>query len=239
MKISVVTPTLRDDAAFRLTRDSIAAQCGVDVEHIVVSPEEFHDTDFRSVVQPRQGVYAALNLGTRLSTGDVVGLLHAGDTYASDKVLTLIARAFETDPDLDYVYADIQYVSGPARRPTRIYRGLPFDRKHALRGALPPHPSLYVRRRAVEALGPYDTSYIICGDTEMWLRILERPAMRGRYLPRVTVMMAAGGLSTQLRSRLLINQREKLRALRAHGLPASLWRLALKYIYGIPSLFKR
>jgi glycosyltransferase len=40
----------------------------------------------------------------------VVGFLHADDLYASDEVLSKIAKAFE-DPDVCAVYADLEYVN--------------------------------------------------------------------------------------------------------------------------------
>lgn len=231
MNISLTTVTLGAGHDLALTRASVLSQTLAPDRHIVVSAVPVECPGAEVHVRPARGVYDALNYGLARSTGDVVGFLHAGDTFADPRVLADVAREFEADPALDYLWADIRYVSGPARKPGRTLDGGALERGLLLRGIYPPHPTLYMRRAAFESVGPYSTAYRICGDFDYWIRLLRRSDLHGRHLPRLTVEMTTGGLSTTLAARLWHNNREKLRVLRAQGLKASSILLAYKYIH--------
>ena len=232
MRISVITPTLRGGADLDMAVASVRAQTHTDIEHIIVSADpEVKAGGARVTHPPPRGVYDALNRGFAAATGEVVGLLHAGDTFASADVLARVARAFDTHA-LDYIWGDIQYVSGADRRPGRRYSGSAgLSATLLARGLQPPHPSLFMRREALAAVGPYDTAERVCADFDMWVRIAGDTRLRGAYSGILTTMMSLGGLSTRPGARLWRNNLAKLRILRAHGLPASPLRLAARYIY--------
>ncbi|MCM1037006.1 MAG: glycosyltransferase [Bacteroides sp.] len=148
MRISVITPTLRAGADLDMAVASVREQTHDDVEHIIVSAEPGVQVEGARVIHtPPRGVYDALNRGFAAATGEVVGLLHAGDTFASADVLARVAGAFD-DPALDYIWGDIQYVSGADRRPGRRYSGSAgLSTTLLTRGLQPPHPSLFMRPR--------------------------------------------------------------------------------------------
>lgn len=235
--ISVVTATIQAGDALEKTLRSVASQSYSRVEHIVVdgTPDgsarplaEKYGSGY--IRRERHGVYDALNAGLEKCTGDILGLLHGADIFASDDILDRVAQAFDSDPELDFVYADIRYVSPGTYSPGRLYRADRFRPAHLLYGMAPPHPTLYMRRRVLEKVGYYDTGYVMCGDTDMWMRLFADTSLHSRYLPLTMVLMPTGGLSTTLRARLFTNNMEKLKALRANGLPANPLNLAGKYL---------
>jgi len=57
------------------------------------------------------GLYDALNKGFRMAAGDVVGILHADDFFASANVLQFVADVFQ-NPSVDACYGDLLYVTG-------------------------------------------------------------------------------------------------------------------------------
>lgn len=239
MKISVITATIEGGEALRRTLDSVRQQTGVDIEHVVVDGTDGPDVaataaDFegvRVVRRARAGVYDALNCGIDNTRGDIVGLLHADDTLADADTLARVARAFADDPDLDFVYGDIRYVSHRTHAPRRIYHADSFRPEQLRCGIYPPHPTLYIRRSTVCRLGPYSVDYVNCGDYDMWIRLFAaRPALKWRYLPGVMVNMPVGGMSTRYKSYIYTNNIEKLRVLRSHGLPANPLRLMAKHL---------
>lgn len=232
MKISVVTVTLECDSAWELTRRSVAAQTHAEVDNVVVcarGPMPAGEAGMRIFKAEPRGVYNAINVGLARAQGHVVGLLHGGDTFASAEVLARVAREFDRYPGIDYIYGDIRYVSGAGRRAGRVMAGRPLSRSDLLGGNYPPHPTLYLRAEALHRLGPYSEDYRICGDFDMWIRI-HAAGLRGHRLPLLMVEMTTGGLSTRLGARLWTNNVEKLRVLRANGLPANPLRLLKKYI---------
>jgi glycosyltransferase len=83
---------------------SVAQQTYTKREHIVVDGASTdgtvdiinqHTSQIAAfITEPDNGIYDALNKGLKLATGDVVGFLHADDLYASDEVLSKIAKTF-------------------------------------------------------------------------------------------------------------------------------------------------
>lgn len=241
MKFSIVTVTRGDSAAMlRRNLDSVAAQTYAPVEHIVVDGNEGAAADecaaivgdyagVRRLHRRGRGVYDAINYGIAACTGDVVGLIHGNDRAASPAMLARLAACFGCDPAPDYVYGDIEMVrvgaDGSEGR-ARYYSGRAFSLGRLADGCAPPHPSLYVRRPVLQAIGPYRDDLIICSDFDMYLRLL-LGGYRGRYLPGPRVVMSSGGISTTLRNRLLVSLPEKLAVLRSHGVDSSMLRLIL------------
>ena len=98
-------------------------------------------------------IYDALNKGLGLATGDVVGMMHSDDFYADERVLEKVAAAF-ADPDVDGVYGDLDYVAkDEPGRIIRHWRSGAYDPANLAWGWMPPHPTLYVRRKVIEQWG--------------------------------------------------------------------------------------
>ena len=56
-------------------------------------------------------IYAGLNHGIELVTGDVVEFLHSDDIYPSHTIIEEITQQFESDESLDGVYVTIPFSS--------------------------------------------------------------------------------------------------------------------------------
>lgn len=62
--------------------------------------------DFRIVSEPDKGIYNAMNKGVSMATGDVIGILNAGDWYEPD-TLERVSAAF-ADTDCDLLFGNIR-----------------------------------------------------------------------------------------------------------------------------------
>ncbi|MGI9511328.1 MAG: glycosyltransferase family 2 protein [Anderseniella sp.] len=237
MKISVITAVLnRRDTLADAVR-SLQAQSHENFEHVVMDAgstdgslevlNRLADLRMSLTSEPDDGIYDALNKGMNRATGDVIGLMHSDDVFASPSVLELVARAFD-DCDVDAVYGDLQYVS--AKHPERVIRHWTageFSASKLKRGWMPPHPALYVRKSVVESWGGYDTSYQIAADYDAILRWFGTAKIRARYVPEVFVKMRVGGESNRSVERILQKSREDYRALRSNevgGMAALAWK---------------
>jgi glycosyltransferase involved in cell wall biosynthesis len=101
----------------------------------------------RWVSDPNSSPYDALNKGLRVSTGSIVGFLHADAVLGSPHALMHVAEAFMADPNLSAVFGDLQYVrKDDLTHVVRHWRATPFTRNRLAWGWMPPHPTLYVRR---------------------------------------------------------------------------------------------
>lgn len=227
MLISIVTAVYNRVDTVGAAIDSLRAQSHAPMEHLV---QDGGSTDgtldllaarahpaMHVVSAPDGGIYEALNRGIERAQGEVVGLLHSDDVFATPDLLHHVAQAF-ADPAVDAVYGDLDYVAqDDLGRVIRAWRSEPFRPQLLRRGWMPAHPTLFLRRRVVEAVGPYDTSFRIAADYDYVLRVFKRPDLRAVYLPQVFVSMRLGGASNRSLSQILRKSREDYRALRRNG----------------------
>jgi glycosyltransferase len=102
---------------------------------------------------------------------------------------------------------------------------------------MPPHPTFYIRRSLLQAVGEFDADMRVAADYEFMLRCLTRPGLRIGYLPRVLVQMRVGGASNASLRALLRKSREDLTAMRRHGV-GGVSTLLLKNLQKIPQFFQ-
>lgn len=164
-----------------------------------------------------KGIYDALNKGIRMSTGDVVGFLHADDLFASDDVLSKIAKAFE-DPSVCAVYGDLEYVSQKdTSKVIRRWRSNSFNQLDLGWGWMPAHPTLYVRRDWYLKIGEFDIGYRISADYLCILKLFTQAEFKATYIPDVLVTMRLGGASNKSIKSIIKKSKEDWCALRSCG----------------------
>lgn len=227
LRISVITAVFNRADTIDQAVDSVHGQRWPTVEHIVIDGASTDGTLQRLqarradiavlVSEPDQGIYHALNKGLALAQGDVVGLMHSDDYYADDGVLASVAEAF-ADPDVDATYGDLDYVAkDDTSRVVRRWRAGAYEPARLARGWMPPHPTLFLRRRVIERWGGFDTRFRIAADYDAILRYFGQGHIRAAYIPRVLVKMRRGGESNHSVTRILRKSREDYEALRRNG----------------------
>lgn len=224
LRVSVITVCFNSAATIGDTMSSIAAQEGVEVEHIVVDGKSTDGTMHvirnhpwkpdRVISEPDRGIYDAMNKGIRVATGEIVGFLNADDVYDNPGVLKQIAAAF-ADPGVDATYADLLYVyPDDTTRVVRYWRSGEYMPGAFLRGWVPAHPTFYVRRALLERYGYFKCEHRLAADFELMLRLIVRHHIRLRYIPSIQVRMRTGGATNQNLRNVV---RQNLEILRAFG----------------------
>lgn len=182
----------------------------------------------RVIQQPPTGIYPAINAGIKATSGDIIGILHADDFYATTDVLGQVAKVFK-DPAVSACYGDLCYVD--ARDTTRIvryWRSGDYTTERFKNGWMPPHPTFFVRREMYEKHGMYRTDLGTAADYEMMLRLLVKHRIRAAYIPRVLVHMRTGGSSNAtLEARIRANRMDR-QAWRVNELQPYPWTMIAK-----------
>lgn len=247
MKISVITAVYNRAATLSDAIDSVLSQQDVDLEYIIVDGNSSDETPQiverygneidHSIREPDTGIYDALNKGIAAASGDVIGFLHADDWLADDQTLCRVVDAL-ADETIDGVYGDLVYVDSenPSQH-RRYWKAGAYDVARFRRGWMPPHPTVYLRRRCYEQFGNFDLSIKTAADYELLVRMMVKHKIRMQYIPHVMVKMRVGGASNaSLKNRLTAN-RDDQRAWTINGLTPP-WGLRLtKPLSKLPQFF--
>jgi len=139
-----------------------------------------------------EGISDAMNKGIALSSGEIIGLLHAGDWYSVDQVKLGVNALIISS--VDFVFGDLQFHDPDGAFKHRI-KGNPEYAK-VIDKIMPElnHPTVLVRRKAYEKIGLFDKNYHIAMDYEWFLR-LHRQGGAGEYVKGLVGHMGIGGVS--------------------------------------------
>lgn len=196
------------------------------VEHVVVDGDsgqpwvdifrnELKSSD-RFVTEPDDGIYDAINKGIVMARSDIVGILHSDDVFAHKHTVAKISTVFDRT-NADIVYGDLKYVDHNGRCVRRWIAGEFHPRKLRF-GWMPPHPTLFIRKRVFDSIGFYDPSFKISGDYEFVLRLFRHPGIRVHCFPETVTLMKLGGASNRSIRNIWIKTKEDIRAMVNHGL---------------------
>lgn len=123
MKISLITATYNCEKLISQTLEALINQNYTNIEYIIIDGKSEDDTlkviesykdkfkEIRIISEPDNGLYEAMNKGIKLATGDIVGILNAGDYYTSNNILSNIVKIFEKNLDLKSTYGDLKYIN--------------------------------------------------------------------------------------------------------------------------------
>jgi len=137
--------------------------------------------------EPDEGIYDAMNKGTRLVVGDYVLYLNAGDELHPEFNLQAIEGLTQTAPAMIWGRCQERYENGSliqvkTRSPSWAWYGMPVS-----------HQAIFFRR---DILGdtPYDSSFQIAADYDLVCRLLCSGA-EVQQLDSVVSIFHRGGLS--------------------------------------------
>lgn len=227
MRISIITAVFNRVDYISDALESLQHQTHPEIEHVVIDGASTDGTlellhsrlDHRAVLvsEPDKGIYDALNKGLARSTGEVIGLLHSDDFFADNQVLADVAKAF-SEPAIDAVYGDLQYVSkANTNNVIRYWMAGEYSRERLGRGWMPPHPTLFLRRSVIERWGGFDIHFRIAADYDAILRYFGRGNIKTAYIQRALVKMRVGGESNRSLKKICRKSFEDYRALKKNG----------------------
>ena len=205
--LSIITPVKDALSELQSTCQSLAIQDFSSVEWLIVDSSSDNEEvplfirqragiPVTYIRQEPRGIFAAMNRGVTESAGHYVYFLNAGDTLLSSESLAALRNALAANNSPPWAHADVEMVDDQGG----ILAPAPWDHaeersRFFARGYFPCHQGTVVRGSVIRSLGGFDTSYVIGGDYELFLRIdrLYPPT----HLPFTLARFSPGGASSE------------------------------------------
>ena len=248
MKFTIITPTFNNASTILRSIESLHSQTESNFEHIVVDNMSQDGTveickEFSSkinIIQEKDsGIYDAINKGINISTGDVIGVLHANDLYNYDHVLFDVSKYFEQSKR-DIVFGNVSYFKENDSRKTIRYFSSKNFKKYKLKfGFMPPHTATFIKKKIFTNYGCYNTSYQIASDYELFVRTLLINDVNFFQINKTLVKMSLGGLSTSGLYSWIQSTKEIKNIFKEHNIKTNLFFLLLRFPIKFLEFFKR
>ncbi len=250
MKVSIITITYNSAQTVEDTIKTVVSQDYPNIEYLIIDGkskdrtleivDKYKNKISKIVSEKDKGLYDALNKGIKQATGDIVGMLHSDDLYAHEKVISKVVQKFETDPELEGVYADLVFVNRKdVNKSMRVWESGEYVEGAFLKGWMPPHPTFFVKREVYEKFGGFNTNLKLSADYELMLRLIHKHGIKIGYLKDTIVKMRMGGVSNvSIFVKLKANIEDKL-AWKLNGIKPGFATTLLKPLKKIKQYFKR
>ena len=186
--VSVIVPTYNGARFLAQTIESVLAQTYPNLEVLVVDDGSTDATSsiatgygsrVRYIQQANAGTAAARNRGVAEARGDYIALLDHDDLWLPHK-LERQMPTFASDPAIGVVFARIEFFRTETGEVTAHYfPGLELGPHDLLAHRILPIQTVVIRRRALEAVGPFDVDLRGTDDWDLGIRLSAQFRMVG------------------------------------------------------------
>jgi glycosyltransferase len=244
--VSIITPVINGSQTIEYSIRSILGQTYKNIERIIVDGgshentldivNNYNDNLTQVALEPKKGIYVAINRGLELASGEIIGILNSDDLYIDEYVIeTVVERMNE---GADACWGDLYYVE--QKNPDKIIRywrssGLEIEKLRT--GWMPPHPTFFVKKWVYDKYGYFNIDFRISADYEIMLRFLYKYRVSGAYIPKVLIKMRCGGISNKNIFHVFRKSAEDYKICRIYNL--SFFALFNKNISKIPQFLQR
>jgi glycosyltransferase involved in cell wall biosynthesis len=197
--VSVLTVVLNDRSGLEKTIESVLAQTYENIEYIVIdgnstdgSVDMIRTCEERIdywVSEPDEGISDAFNKGIRLATGDIVGIINAGDWYEPNAVRNVVNMFLTADADI--VHGKMQMWEMGIKSELVSANAEMLIWEMTLN-----HPATFIRRECYEKIGYYNTDFHYAMDYEWALRAKTRD-LKMIFVESCLANMNRGGVSNR------------------------------------------
>ena len=182
--VSIVTPSYNTGRYIAETLRSVRQQAYPYLEHIVLDSGSTDETlevlaQFPTVTvigNAPAGMCEKVNLGFSMARGDVVAWLCADDYYLPGAIGKAI-DALKANPDAALVYCNEVRVDEHSVEICRMRSQQTGHQQLVHEQDYIPHPTVFIRREALHAIGVLNVSFPHVCDWDLWIRISRRFAL--------------------------------------------------------------
>lgn len=232
LKFTIITVAFNAESKIAKTIESVLNQTYLPYEYIIVDGKSQDKTleivenyrtsfskkgvRFEVVSEIDSGIYNAMNKGIKMSNGDFVAFLNAGDWYQLDALSNI--NAFYQEESFNLTYGGLNYINPNGSITVKMSKldCFPITSRHWN------HPSMFLKREIYQKYG-FDESYPTYSDFALYLK-LRKDGTKIRVIDKVITNFVADGVSTGVQfSKVLGRGKEKYRAYRQNGYSVVYW----------------
>jgi glycosyltransferase involved in cell wall biosynthesis len=210
MKVSVITVCKNSEKTIAAAIQSLVTQTYPQIEYIVIDGdstdgtkeiiEQYRDRITHFISEPDPGIYAAMNKGIQLATGELLYFLNSDDYLFDSHVIQDIVQFSIDYPQYDFIYGDHEARFNFGK--SSIHKPAPPDqilKEMICLGECLIQPASFFKAPLFQRLGLFSETYRIAADYEWFARLLQDKTLRLGYFSRTIVSYAHGGASSHIR----------------------------------------
>ena len=205
-KFSIITVVKNDVLNIQLTINSVRKQNYKKYEHIILDGNSSDGTSqlilknknknkkIGYIRKKDKNLYDAINKGILKTKGDYILLIHSGDFFFNDNVLTLINSFLQKNED--FIYGNLIFYKRFSLG--RVWK-IGQKKLNKFNAFIIPHPTLVIKKKIAMKL-KYNISYRISSDTEYLIKLLTKKRLKFNYVNKHFIYMLSGGTSTSFKN---------------------------------------
>ena len=208
MKITIITVVYNNYKTIKTAIESVLNQTYNDIEYIIIDGgstdgtldiiNNYKDKISLFISESDNGIYDAMNKGVNLSSGDLIGILNSDDLYDNNIVIQNVVNEFLIDKNLDILYGDLVYVNKiDTTKIIRKWFSSQYYKNYFEDGNVPPHPSLFLKRKIYFESGFFRLDFKLAADYEFMLRVFKKNFYKSKYFNKTLVRMRLGGVTNK------------------------------------------
>tara|TARA_B100001248_G_C27284274_1_gene409276 strand:- start:4 stop:741 length:738 start_codon:yes stop_codon:yes gene_type:complete len=201
-KISIITVTKNSEKFLKQNISSVDSQNYKNFEHIIVDGNS-KDRTLKIIKSHKKkvklirnkndrGLYHAMNVGIKNSSGDIIGILNSDDIYFKN-TLRIVNKYFNKHKNLDFLFGSVykhKLLSG--YNPNIINWSFGFYSTHSV--------GFFIKKKSQLKVGLYDLNYNYSADYDLFLRMIKKFKLKGLSTKKDEIFgrFRPGGLSSRI-----------------------------------------
>ena len=202
-KISVITVTKNSEKFLHQNILSVKSQNYKNFEHIIVDGNSTdktikiinsHKKSIKFIKNKNdKGLYHAMNVGIKKSSGDIIGILNSDDIYFKN-TLKIVNKYFNKHKDLDFLFGSVyKHKLLHGFNPWKINFSFGFYSTHSV--------GFFIKKQAHNKIGLYNLNYKYSADYDLFLRMIKKYRLNGMGTKKKEIFgkFRQGGLSSRIK----------------------------------------
>lgn len=200
--VSIITVVFNGEKHLEQTIQSVVNQTYDNIEYIIIDGgstdgtldiiRKYKDKIAYWISEKDEGISDALNKGIKLSSGEMIGIIHSDDYYAGKNVVGNVVNEFNKHQNIKAIYGILDSVD-PKTGKLELRCGKDCSPKVIRKRMYIPHPTLFCKKEVYENIGYFRKDLKYTMDYEWAIRLVKDT--RPYFLNERIVVMRRGGIN--------------------------------------------